>query len=187
MAEPKFIKDPIQFLRDTGLLFEINRQILHPFGLALAVVPGEEVDEVGVIQLIDSRDDKEGFVYAPETYINGLEKLNAFLEEFGVEKMKERKEELGFVLQEHPDPHVKKNGVTLFTYNPGHDPDDEESPDLVTFTVPYNWLEAEIRSWYDWSINEFLNNYTYDQAEPIYSEAKEMNVIIKEEFIRDVL
>lgn len=190
MNELKYIKDPITFLRSSGLLFEINRQVLHPFGLALAVQLPDEDDarqEEGVIQILDSREDKEGFVYDEESFIHGIEKMNSLLEEFGSAKLEERVEELGYIVQEHPDPYMKKNGVPLITYNPSFDPDSEESPDIVLFRVPYEWLDKAVQRWYQYDVIEFMDMYTYDHTEPLYAEAKEAGVIIEEHFARDVL
>jgi hypothetical protein len=39
-----------EFLLNTGLLFEINRKVLHPFGLALELV--EQEDNAGMIQKV---------------------------------------------------------------------------------------------------------------------------------------
>jgi hypothetical protein len=186
MSEIKYVKAPIKFLIDSGLLFEINRQILHPLGLAMAVVTDESEDtETGQIMIWDARDEKEGVLYEPSTFVHGVEKINAFLESFALQKLEERKEEVGFVTQEHPDPYMKRDGVPLVTYNPMHDPEDKDSPDLVGFRVPYAWLESEVRSWYDYDINEFLDTYTYDHTEPLYTEAKTQGVLIEEELLRD--
>ena len=38
MSKIKKIKESAEFLVDSGLLFEINRKILHPLGLAIEVV-----------------------------------------------------------------------------------------------------------------------------------------------------
>jgi hypothetical protein len=188
MSEPKYIKDPIKFLRESGLLFEINRQMLHPFGLALAVAPSEDPEtEVGEIMLWDSRDEKEGVVYGPDTFISGLEKVSQFMESYGVNKLEERREELGYVIQETPDPHLKQNGVVLLTYNPDYDPEVEDSPDVVVFRVPYNWLEKEVADFFDLALPTFIEEYTYDSSEPIYDKAKREKVIMEEEFIQDVL
>jgi hypothetical protein len=188
MEDIKYVKDPSKFLRDSGLLFEINRQVLHPFGLALAVLekPDSPSGEVAEILLWDYRDEKEGVVYGTDTFVSGITKLSDMLESFGVNKLEERKEELGYVVQEHPDPHLKKNGVILMTYNPSYNPDDEESPDVVVFRVPFEWLEKEVWDWFEWSVDTFLSEYIYDQVEPIYHKAKREDVVIEEEFIKDV-
>lgn len=180
----KHIKDPIKFLRETGLLFEINRQILHPYGIAMGVQSDTTPEEeTGSICLFDSRDDEEGFVYDPEVFLSGLVKTNNFLQEFGIDKLAERREVLGYTIQGHPDPHMKKNGVPLFTYNPHHDPDDEQSPNTVMFKVPYKWLQEQAYAWHEFTVDEFLEEYTYDLTEPMYRRATEEKVILEEEFI----
>jgi hypothetical protein len=51
--------------REFGLLQELNRQYLHPLGLALEVVVNEDGSEqFGGIQ--DWRDDPTGLMFAPE-------------------------------------------------------------------------------------------------------------------------
>jgi hypothetical protein len=189
MSEPKYITNPAKFLRESGLLFELNRQIFHPFGLAITIEAEDLFDEGDAVQIRiwDEREDKEGIVFSPDAFVNGMSKVNDFLEQFGIAKIEERREELGYITQEHPDPHMKKNGVTLFTYNPEYNPDDENSHDVVVFTVPYNWVESEVASWYDMDIHQFLDSYTYDEAEPLYKEAKEQGLIQREETIKDVL
>ena len=89
---------PLSFLVEKGLLFEINRSILHPLGLALAFV----YDGVGgeSMQILDERDDPEGFIFLEETLNHGYAKLESFMEEYGYSKLASRKAELGFIVQE---------------------------------------------------------------------------------------
>lgn len=58
---------------DAGLLHEINRRLLHPMGLALAVTVDEETGEgvledanAAAVAIWDYRDDPEGMVFADE-------------------------------------------------------------------------------------------------------------------------
>lgn len=98
-AKLKKIKNTAQFLLDSGLLFEINRQILHPFGLALPV----EIDDDGKAafgEIIDFRSDPEGFVYDEEAFEVGKIKYSQFLAEFGNERLETRRELLGYIIQE---------------------------------------------------------------------------------------
>lgn len=54
---------PIREFRELGYLQELNRQFLHPLGLALEVVRNKDgTDSLGKIW--DSREDPDGFVYA---------------------------------------------------------------------------------------------------------------------------
>ena len=94
----KKIKEAAEFLLDSGLLFEINRKILHPLGLALETVVHED-GTVEFGQIWDARDDPEGMLYADDCYASGLKKLKAYLKEQGNEALKSRMEKLGFLVQ----------------------------------------------------------------------------------------
>lgn len=97
-----YLKDPATFLLDSGLLFEINRRVLHPFGLALAVQPGvtDATGECTMARLWDYRADPEGIDYAPETFDDGLRKYNITVETFkNAGKFETRRAALGYVIQ----------------------------------------------------------------------------------------
>jgi hypothetical protein len=86
------------FLLDSGLLFEFNRTILHPLGLALSVTeyPGGVVDFSGIS--VDK--DPEGTCFGPESLEEGRTKLEEFL--LGVsaaEKQALRTKAIGYVKQ----------------------------------------------------------------------------------------
>lgn len=92
----------IEFLEDNGLLFEINRKVLHPLGLALCFVC--KVDELGnevtnEIQVWDCRKDEEGIVFAAETYEDGEKKFCQYMREFGKKGIKKRYKKLGYITQ----------------------------------------------------------------------------------------
>jgi len=53
----------ISELRDLGVIQEINRQFLHPLGLALEVEIDDQTGEVHLGGVWDSRDDPEGIAY----------------------------------------------------------------------------------------------------------------------------
>jgi len=102
----KYMPDPASYLVDTGLLFEINRRILHPYGLAMAVsFPDglQEHDKTATsapILLWDNRDDPEGVYFAPETFKEGAAKLSITVETFkNVGKFETRRKALGYVIQ----------------------------------------------------------------------------------------
>lgn len=52
----------IKEFRSLGLLREVNRQFLHPIGLALAVERDGDGNE-SLFGILDARDDPEGFVF----------------------------------------------------------------------------------------------------------------------------
>ena len=91
-----------EFLVNSGLLFEINRTLLHPLGMALEVIV-EEDGSMRIENLWDYRNDPEGMLYAPETFTDGRAKLTQFMAEFGTAKHEERQNTLGFLIQERPD------------------------------------------------------------------------------------
>jgi hypothetical protein len=102
------VKDPSNFLCDTGLLFEINRRILHPMGLALAIqFPDEgELDptlETATVSILDARDDPEGYVFEDDTMAEGQAKLEKFVAENALQqKLMIRRAQLGFITQTIP-------------------------------------------------------------------------------------
>jgi hypothetical protein len=104
-----------EFLLTTGLLFEINRKILHPFGLALEVM--EQEDEMGqhhiVVSegLLDLRSDPEGIIFGERAFIEGKNRLNKFLDEYGRQKLLLRKEKLGAVIQHHEFDYIDSDSM----------------------------------------------------------------------------
>ena len=93
-------KEAIQLLIDTGLLFRINTEILHPFGLALGAVVDKDtgIKEYGIFK----SDDEDGMVFDNYRWTEGSEKYNWFLDNGGFEKFQKRLETLGFIVQEGP-------------------------------------------------------------------------------------
>jgi len=98
----KMIKEneAVKVLLDSGLLFEINRHILHPLGFALAV----SVDDNGNHKfdgLWDNRDDVEGMIFSEEVLVEGTKKYTEYMKQEGYKKFGERYKKLGFLRQEH--------------------------------------------------------------------------------------
>lgn len=94
----KMVPEPGKFLIDSGLLFAINRTVLHPLGLALALHMTEDYKIVNV-ELWDSRDDPEGIIFVEELLEEGEKKLKKFFEAYGTKKHQERLEKLGYIFQ----------------------------------------------------------------------------------------
>ncbi len=109
--------DAGKFLRDNGLLFEINKTILHPLGLALEVFVNSDngfsltwqenelekscyLGREALGNLWDYRDDPEGILFGKDTFVEGKKKYEEFMQKFGNKKLKERKDALGFIVQE---------------------------------------------------------------------------------------
>ena len=61
MTEIKYM--PIKEFRSFGLLQELNRQFLHPRGLALEVVVDSDTGEEKFGRVWDYRDDPEGIIF----------------------------------------------------------------------------------------------------------------------------
>ena len=98
MSKVKKIKDAAAFLRDTGLLFEINRKILHPLGMALETqIADDGTETFGA--LWDCRDDPEGMIYNDECYASGLKKFKVYMKEQGNKSLKSRIARLNYLVQ----------------------------------------------------------------------------------------
>ena len=90
----------IKFLLDKGLLFEINRYVLHPLGLALAVKTDDEAFKFDGIW--DRRDLEEGLRFDDEALKEGHEKHTKYMEKEGFVRLAKRYEQLGYIYQEQP-------------------------------------------------------------------------------------
>lgn len=79
----------------TGYLQELNRQFLHPLGLALEVLEHDD-GSYTLGGVWDYREDPEGIVYGPDMI--DVEKV-ARIAEIWNKKALQRKEAVGFVVQ----------------------------------------------------------------------------------------
>lgn len=121
MGKIKIKRIGVEFLRESGLLFEINRRVLHQFGLALEIYVAEEGSDLALVsrssagekvlftggeafgQVWDYRDDPEGIAYGAETFRGGRSKFRRFMRTFGSKRLKTRKGRLGFIVQTRPE------------------------------------------------------------------------------------
>lgn len=96
MIYPKRID--INEFRNEGFLQELNRQFLHPLGLALEVMV-EDDGHAFIAGVWDYRDDPEGLYYGKnmidEAFISKAENV----EKLRIEKAETRQKLLGFVIQ----------------------------------------------------------------------------------------
>ena len=97
MSEIKRID--IKEFREKGYLQELNRQFLHPLGMALEILIDEEGNE-SLGGIWDYRDDPEGMLYdesivKSERFKNNIE----FIKREWEQKVKTRTEFLGFMIQ----------------------------------------------------------------------------------------
>lgn len=90
----KWLNKPLtpQFLIDSGLLYEINRTVLHLMGIRLAV------NEKGEFSLVDDRESPT-ITFTDKVNESASKKLNKFMKEFGLEQLNTRREKLGFGTQ----------------------------------------------------------------------------------------
>lgn len=92
--------DAARRLYETGLLGEINRVVLHPFGLALSVATNEAGEVLGFGPLLQApEDDDEGYVFDEETLQMAQEKLQRFLDEEGMAQLDRRLDARGSLIQ----------------------------------------------------------------------------------------
>lgn len=68
--------------------------------------------------------------------------------------------------------------VKLSTYGT-YDEENDDQAELF-FVVPKNWLWEYVKETEYKTLNSFLNEYTWDNSESIYYEAKRNDIIIKE-------
>jgi hypothetical protein len=91
------MKNSIRYLVDNGIVFEINRQILHPLGLAITVDADRNSKKKLILSVIES-DDDVGFVYDEETFEFGKAKFEKFKAK-QQEITSNRQQKLGFIEQ----------------------------------------------------------------------------------------
>ena len=91
--------DPEEF-RQLGILQEINRQFLHPIGLALAVGVDDSGRAVAIAGILDNRDDPEGFIYDfGEGMQEAIDKAIRF-RTMRINAHERRLEKLGYIIQD---------------------------------------------------------------------------------------
>lgn len=94
--------DMAKFLDESGLMFFINQQVLHPMGMALAVNEGDHGEYR--MEKIYRTDDPEGYVFGKETFEEGDAKLQKFLQSIDYHARLTRREmKLGYYIQTEPD------------------------------------------------------------------------------------
>lgn len=95
------IKNFPRFLLDNGLIFEINRRVLHPLGLAMVVDIDKNNRRQLAITAVLKTEDMDGFIYEEESFSLGVEKLQKFLKKIDADdRIAQRKEKYGFIEQD---------------------------------------------------------------------------------------
>lgn len=90
-------------LLDWGLLFEINRRVLHPLGLALEAEVTEDGNVSFTNRVWNARRDPEGIIFVDKAFEHGKAKFDAMMEEWGEDRLRARKEALGYLIQGEED------------------------------------------------------------------------------------
>lgn len=87
----------IDYLVESGLLYELNRTVLHPVGVSLVV--DETTNTLG---LLDFRSNPEAAAYSATNVAANAKKYLTFMMEFGQGQEDRREEKLGKARQEPP-------------------------------------------------------------------------------------
>lgn len=109
-------KISIKEFRENGFLQEVNRQFLHPLGLALEVTINEDKSE-SLSGVWDYREDPEGIHYDLKN--SDLDRIKKFQENFKAvedlrtEKEKQRKKKLGYVVEPIPEDNMKDTKIRI--------------------------------------------------------------------------
>lgn len=97
----KTIENPVQFLMENGILFEMNRQVLHPLGLQIVI----EVDDEGRVttfDLLDNRESPEPIFFTSDEFEEGRGKYEQYMQDQGKRNIQKRRQ-LGMVIQTGPN------------------------------------------------------------------------------------
>jgi hypothetical protein len=98
------VKQFQKFLVDNGLIFEINRKVLHPLGFAMVVDIDPKNRKNLAITALEETEDPEGFLYDPEGFEIGSDKYNRYLNKRGgQERLDARNAKYGFIEQDKQD------------------------------------------------------------------------------------
>jgi hypothetical protein len=99
MSKRDFVNDPltIDYMLDSGLVFEINRSLLHLFGIALTVKQDKQGNKAWSFK--DVRKEPEALKFDAATLELGRKKFEAFLKEFGFPQMRRREKANGKSMQ----------------------------------------------------------------------------------------
>ena len=97
----KRIEMPADFLVDNGILFEMNRQVLHPLGLQLEIEAGAD-GEMCSLTIIDNRAVPTPIYFGSEEFESGRERYEAYMAEHGRRNMQKRRQ-IGMVIQTGPN------------------------------------------------------------------------------------
>lgn len=95
-------KEALRLLHESGLLFRINREVLHPLGLALYLIGDAATATIDSFALWDVRKDPEGATYTNATFKEGAANAEKYHQKFGLAAHASRLLALGYVVQPLP-------------------------------------------------------------------------------------
>ena len=96
------VDNPEHFLHDSGLLFHINRSILHPLGYSLSVMVEDSEDIETVLFMLHETDDPKGFIIDQKEIQAMAAKYNTFISQ-RKERALYRGKSLGYIMQPFED------------------------------------------------------------------------------------
>jgi hypothetical protein len=95
---------PLKKLQESGLLFEINRQILNPLGYSLVMKIDHKVQEGPQESLVlMNTNDSEGVLYPEEAFIDGATRFSNFMKTEGESRITRRLNTIGYIRQSRSD------------------------------------------------------------------------------------
>jgi hypothetical protein len=95
------IDKPAHFLKDQGILFEINRQVLHPLGLELALTCDDD-GELVRLEILDNRSVEGPIFFPADAFEEGRQKFEQYMDEHGRRNIQKRRQ-MGMVIQTGPN------------------------------------------------------------------------------------
>lgn len=99
-------KEGAKLLLNSGLLFEINRRVLHPLGLALSVHCDEITEEPTGVFGVMRTEDPEGLCFDEAQFLEATRLFDEYMQKEGTHRLAIRLAALDFLIQEkyHPLP-----------------------------------------------------------------------------------
>ncbi len=99
----------VEEFRSLGLLQELNRQFLHPLGLALSIRIDKETGKEYLDSIWDYRNDPEGVLYDVSVIDAEFTARAKIVEKIQRKKAKKRLKLLGYVIQPAKKPEEKED------------------------------------------------------------------------------
>lgn len=161
-------------LSEQGLLFETNRTLLHPLGMALAS------DSKGNLSLLQT-DDPEGFVYNEEAFQSGSQKLQQFMNAQAQAIFASREQELSYIIQEFPNPDIFREGSVAFTTHDWQaDTPEGEEPPTFSFAMKADDAQELVALIFGQQLHTFIDQAGTMETGRLYELARRTGVLLEE-------